>query len=185
MRLFGVLLILVSLMAFAKAQGPQTARPANPQKLVPPSAYRSIPATVRAELEKHGCHLPETQSLDNGSEPINVVSGFFVRKDQLNWAAVCVIDDRPEILLLWDNAPLACSAEITSGWPLKQKFSEEGEGGIFLRKASQRMLLNYRRRFPEGKQPPITHDGLEVGNEQASLVYYCDAGKWLELRGND
>src|SRR5258708_33009133 len=118
MRLVGVLLILVSLMAFAKAQGPQTARPANPQKLVPPSADRSIPATVTAELEKHGCHLPETQSLDNGSEPINVVSGFFVRKDQLNWATVLLIDARTEITLLWYNAPILCSALMTSGWPL-------------------------------------------------------------------
>ena len=183
MKTTSVLLASVLLALFAKTEGLQTDRPTNPQKLVPPSAYRNVPGNIRAKLQKHGCYVPETQALE--TVLINVVSGNFAGKNQLDWAAICVIGDRPQILILWGNRSPACSSEIHSGWPLKDKFSEEPAGGIFLRKATPQRILNYRRAFPAGRETPVTHDGLEVGNEQASLIFYCDSGKWLELRGND
>jgi hypothetical protein len=113
------------------------------------------------------------------------VSGHFTREDQSDWAAICVIRDHPEVLVLWGRRPAACASELHSGWPLKENFSADPAGGLFLRKATPQRILNYRRAFPEGPKPVVTHDGLEVGNEQASLIFYCDSGKWLELRGND
>jgi hypothetical protein len=178
-------LTLLWLVLLARTETPQTDRPTNPQKLVPPSAYTKLPGTIRAKLQAHSCYLPETQSPEGGAEPINVVSGYFARENQLDWAAVCVIRDRPQIFVLWGRLPATCSSEIHSGWPLEENFSAELAGGIFLRKATPQRILNYRRAFPEGRKPPVTHDGLEVGNEQASLIFYCDSGRWLELRGND
>jgi hypothetical protein len=178
-------LTLLLPLLFAHPEAPQTDKPINPQKLVPPSAYTKLPGAIRARLQARGCYLPETQSLEDGAEPINVVSGHFARENQLDWAAVCIIRDRPQIFVLWGRLPAGCSSEIHSGWPLKENFSAEPAGGIFLRKATPQRILNYRQAFPEGQKPPISHDGLEVGNEQASLIFYCDSGKWLDLRGND
>lgn len=163
----------------------QSGKPLNPPKLVPPSAYNKVPSLIRAKLQAHGCYLPETQSLDDGAEPINIVSGHFASKDQMDWSAVCIIRDRPQVFILWGHEPTACPSEIHSGWPLQGNFSKDLAGDIFLRKAPPKRILNYRRAFPEGQKPVVTHDGLEVGNEQASLIFYCDGGKWLELRGND
>jgi len=179
--------ILASLVAvpIARTGASQADKAVNPQKIVSPSAYTRLPIQIRNKLQAHGCYLPETQSLDNGAEPINVVSGHFAGKDQIDWAAACIIRDRPQIFILWERKPSACPAEIHSGWPLKENFSSEPAGGIFLRKATPRRILNYRQAFPEGPKPAIAHDGLEVGDEQASLIFYCKAGSWLELRGND
>src|SRR5258705_9428795 len=91
--------LLLSLLGpSGSAQGD---RPINPQKLVAPSAYANLPSSIRAKLHAHGCSLPGVQSLDEGTEPINVVSGHFGGQKQVDWAAVCVIQDRPQLLLLW------------------------------------------------------------------------------------
>ncbi len=176
---------ITALLLLAPTGRPQSHKLANPQKLVPPTAYTKVPSEIRAKLQAHGCYLPETQSVDAGAEPINVVSGHFAADNSLDWAAVCVIHDRPQIFVLWGRRPAACSAEIHSGWPLRENFSKEAAGGIFLRKATPQRILNFRRAFPEGPKPTVTHDGLEVGDEQASLIFYCDSGQWVELRGND
>jgi hypothetical protein len=163
----------------------QTEKKSSSQKLVSPSSYKHVPIRIRTSAQAHGCLLPETQSVDNGAEPLNVISGRFGNKDQIDWAALCIINDQPEVFIVWQRNPGACSADIHSGWPLKEKFSTQQSGALFLRKATPQRILNYRRVFPQGPKPEIKHDGLEVGNEQASLVFYCDGGKWLELRGND
>jgi hypothetical protein len=31
----------------------------------------------------------------------------------------------------------------------------------------------------------VTHEGVKVGGEEASMIYYCYRRKWLELQGND
>ena len=177
--------ILSSLLLVGGTGAQQTEKPVNPQKLVPPSSYTRVPAQIRNKLQAHGCYLPEIQSVDNGAEAINVISGHFGGQGEMDWAAVCVIRDRAQILLMWSRKPAACPPEIHSGWPLKENFSAEPAGGIFLRRATTQRILSYRRAFPEGPTPAVAHDGLEVGDEQASLIFYCDAGKWLQLRGND
>lgn len=154
-------------------------------RLVRPSVYRTIPNSVRIKLEKKGCYLPEVQESDGSNGQVNVVSGSFGGKEQYAWAALCVINDRPLLLLFWQGKSNGCPDEIRSGWPLRTKFSEDPASGIALRKATVQKILNYRKAFPEGEKPHITHDGLEVGDEQASLIYYCDSGKWMELRGSD
>ena len=185
MRVTALVVLAAGAVLVGKAEALQIERATNPQRLVAPSTYRKVPDSIRVKLQKHGCYLPATQAMDNGEEPINVVSGHFAGKDQLDWAAICVIRDRPQIFVLWGGRAPACSSEIHSGWPLKEKFSEEPAGGIFLRKATPQLMLNYRRAFPEGPNPPVTYDGLEVGDEQASLNFYGDGSQWLELRGND
>jgi hypothetical protein len=35
------------------------------------------------------------------------------------------------------------------------------------------------------KLPPLDHDGIEYGGEQASVIHFCHKGKWLRLPGAD
>lgn len=161
----------------------QSDQPHNPQKLVSPAEYRKVPQRVRVFLEQRHCQLPETQNYDRG-HPSNVVPGHFARANQTDWAALCVVKDRARVLVLW-GAKTSCSDEIHSGWPLEYPFSREPAGGLFLGPVGPKEIVAYRRFFGDSHTNDINHQGIEVGDEQASLIYYCDGKNWLELQGND
>jgi hypothetical protein len=60
-----------------------------------------------------------------------------------------------------------------------QKNSPGQAGSLYLLKAA------YRRFFGDPHTNPVLHDGVEIGGDEASLIYYCHNGRWLELQGND
>ena len=43
----------------------------------------------------------------------------------------------------------------------------------------------YDQAFGNHKLPVLNHSGLEVGGEQATTIYYCSQGKWIQLAGSD
>lgn len=157
--------------------------PHNPQKLVSPAEYRNIPKEVRVFLEQRHCQLPEIKNYDEGHQ-MNVVSGHFAQADQTDWAALCIVNDRARVVVLW-SSKTACSDKIHSGWPLQGAFSQEPAGGLFLLPVSAKQILAYRKFFGDPHTNDISHQGIEVGDDQASLIYYCDEKNWLELQGND
>src|SRR5258707_839831 len=130
---------------FVAQQAPnQTEEPHNPQKLVSPTEYRNVPQEVRAFLQQRHCQLPETKNYDR--YPMNVVSNHFAKADQTDWAALCVVEDQPRVVVLW-GGKTGCSDEIHSGWPLVGAFSKEPAGGLFLRPISPKQILAYRKFF--------------------------------------
>ena len=182
MRALSFLAVCVSVTLFVWGQQqPDGSEVYNPQKLVPPAEYRHIPKPVRDLLEQRGCLLPENQ---NQLHPMNVVSGHFVQADQTDWASLCVVKDQARVVMLW-GGKAGCSDEIHSGWPLKGKFSRQPAGGLFLAPVSAKQILAYRRFFGDEHTNEVDHQGVEVGDDQASLIYYCDGNNWLELAGND
>lgn len=154
-----------------------------PQKLVSPAAYTYIPKALRAALDKRGCQLPQLDKYD-AKNPTNAISGHFLNSTQTDWAALCIIGDRPRVVVGWGRKS-TCSDEITTGWPLEVSFAHEPGGGLFLGKASAKMILDYRKFFGDTNASPVTHDGINVGDEHASLIYYCDGKNWLQLQGDD
>lgn len=175
----GALAILLS--ALLASQNHDT----NPQKLVAPSAYTYIPKTLRAALDKRGCQLPQLANYD-GKTRLNAVSGHFLNATQIDWAAFCIVNDHPRVVVLWGgSAKAACSEEISTGWPLEQSFAHEAGGRLLLGKASVKEILEYRKFFGDTNSNPVTHEGINVGDEKASLIYYCDGKKWLQLQGDD
>jgi hypothetical protein len=46
-------------------------------------------------------------------------------------------------------------------------------------------IMRFREFFGDSHKNPITHDGIEYGGGNASVIYYCDAGEWLDLQGDD
>ncbi|SRR6266852_2266891 len=161
----------------------QSEQTGNPQKLVSPSEYGNIPKEVRALLLERHCQLPEAAKYED-SHAMNVVSGHFAREDQTDWAALCIVKDQARVVVLWGGKTV-CSDEIRSGWPLEHAFSKEPAGGLFLMGVGPKQILAHRKFFGDKHTNDISHEGIEVGDEQASLIYYCDGRGWLELQGTD
>lgn len=155
----------------------------NTQKLVSPAEYRYIPKALRAALDARGCRLPQLDNYD-AQNPVNAVSGSFAKRGQTDWAALCIVNDRPRVIVVWGGKS-GCSNEITAGWPLEQSFAHEPGGGLSLGKATVKEILAFRKFFGDTNTNPVTHEGINVGDEKASLIYYCDGKNWLQLQGDD
>jgi hypothetical protein len=177
MRL-AVLIVFLALGGTAQqAKGPET------QTRVSPDAYKSAPASVRDALKARHCELPSTQHWDNTR--LNIVSGHFVAREQTDWAAICILPDGTTRALIFWGKGTPCPAEIRHGWTLETKFPAGQAGSLYLLRQSAKEILVYRKFFGDPNTNPVTHDGVEVGGEKASLIYYCSNGQWLELQGAD
>ncbi len=176
-RIWSLTLLLVT-----TAAGPQTPSQ-NVQKRVSPDAYGSAPASIRAALKRQNCELPETQHWDRTR--LNVVSGHFGDRAQTDWAAICIAPDGSTRVLVFWKKSAPCPAEIHHGWALQSRFPPGEAGSLYLLAAPAKQILAYRKFFDDGRGNPVTHEGVEVGGEEASMIYYCYGGKWLELQGND
>ncbi len=180
MRLLGAILILACVAA---AQDNATYNP--PQRRVSPDAYKKAPAKIRAALQQKHCELPSGQSMDD--TPLNIVSGHFAAPGHTDWAAICILpDNTTRALIFWGKpGPPPCPAEITHGWALETKMPPGQAGSLYLMRQVKAQILEYRKFFGDTNTAPVDHDGVEVGGDQASLIYYCYKGKWLELQGAD
>jgi hypothetical protein len=153
------------------------------QKRVAPGAYVHAPAAIRAALRKQHCQLPETQHWE-GTQ-LNIVQGHFGDATQSDWAAICIEPDgATRVLVFWDKST-PCPAEIRHGWALKSHFPPGEAGSLYLLKALPSQITAYRKFFGDSHTNAVTHDGVEVGGDEASIIYYCNHGDWLELQGND
>jgi len=153
------------------------------QKRVSPEAYKSAPADVRAELKKQHCELPETQHWEDTR--LNIVKGHFADPEQTDWAAICIAPDGTTRALVFWGKSTPCPAEIHQGWALDGHFPPGEAGDLYLLAQHPSQILEYRKFFGDTHDSPVVHDGIEVGGDKASLIYYCYEGKWLELQGAD
>jgi len=177
-RSFSLILLLL-FAAVASAQTPSQ----DVQKRVSPDAYTAAPPTIRAELKKQHCELPEVQHWDQTR--LNIVPGHFGDRLQNDWAAICIgSNGSTHVIVFWGkSAP--CPAEIHDGWALQGHFKAGEAGSLYLLTAQANQILEYRKFFGDPHENPVIHEGIEVGGDEASLIYYCHQGKWLELQGND
>jgi hypothetical protein len=51
--------------------------------------------------------------------------------------------------------------------------------------APVKQILEYRKFFGDTRTNPVIYEGIEVGGEEASLIYDCHEGEWLELQADD
>ena len=178
-RPFNHVLALFLVAIAGRAQTP----PPNVQHRVSPDAYDRAPAAIRAVLKKRNCELPETQHWDNTQ--LNIVRGHFANAAQSDWAAICIAADGTTSALIFWSKPAACPAEIHHGWALNGHFPPGQAGSLYLLKAPPNQILTYRKFFGDSRRNPVIHDGVEIGGEEASIIYYCYHGRWFDLQGND
>jgi len=173
---------LLALFLISTATAQQSPLPP-PQKRVSPDAYGRAPVAIRAALKKQQCELPETQHWDETQ--LNIVQGHFGNSTQNDWAAICIAPDGSMRALVFWGKSAPCPAEIRQGWSLKGRFPPGQAGSLYLLKAPPGQITAYREFFGDSHTNPILHDGVEIGGDEASLIYYCHKGRWLELAGND
>ena len=143
--------------------------------LFPPGAFVHAPVQVRQKLEEMRCRIFKKN---------NLIEGKFATEQQDDWAALCVIDDKIQPVVLW-GGKTQCDPRPSPARDYKELLADPLRDA-YIAAADAKKIVILRRIFGGmEKLPPITHAGLEVGDEQASVIYICQQGKWIELIGDD
>ena len=152
-----------------------------------PSAFTSLPAAVRAELERRDCTIPQSPGMDE--TPHNVVRGRFMSAKQTDIAVLCSVNRVSTILIFRGGAPdsvVELNRTEDKGW-LQGGGGNKLDYSRAILTATPRQIVELHKVWEAPGAPPrVDHDGLHdafVG--KASIIYYWNGQKWLELQGFD
>jgi hypothetical protein len=154
-----------------------------------PDTFRVLPASIRKELIRLGCTIPQTYEQER---PHNVISGRFTASTGTDWVVLCSRARISSILVFrrGQTPPLelatAPDREYLQG-------HLEGLGGSaigFSRVISVASARFIRAAAAAGHggpaPPPLDHDGIDDAfTGKGSTVLYFHSGKWLTLAGSD
>jgi hypothetical protein len=148
-----------------------------------PSEFTELPRTIRTELRRRGCGIP--QPFTNGHRQ-NVIRGSFIQAGQVDWAILCS-RRLSSTILVFRNGGSDVAAELARRpdadflqvvEPNRIGFSRA------LGVASVEYIREHHARYGGPEPPALTHAGINDGFvEKASVVWYWHLGKWLELTG--
>jgi hypothetical protein len=181
--------LLLSLPTLLSAQSPAEWQAAA-QRIVrlSPAAFPELPVTVRQELDRRGCRIPQLGPAF-GSNRSNVVSGHFARPGRRDWAVLCSRADTSRVLLFWgghSDRVKAWEGSADANW-LQSMGSDGIQYSQYLAVADSASILTHAREYGGPLPPgPVTHDGLEVGFAgKGSAISYWMRGRWYGLQGAD
>lgn len=148
-----------------------------------PGEFKELPLTVRHELIRRGCTMPQP------SEPSmrNVIRGNFFGTGK-DWAVLCSRDLASSILVFKDGR--ADVVSDLSRWP-DDLFVQDVGGGRFefsraIRTISPAIISEFEGSSETGSGPAPTHDGIDdMFLGKASTAWYWDRRKWIRVGGAD
>ena len=150
-----------------------------------PTRFSELPRNIFDELKARGCRIPQAYGFD---KPHNVIKGEFAAKYQQDWAVLCSKGGSSEILIFW-GGPVRCSSGLRKRqdqhWLQVVATGKIGYSRAISTVGSDQ-ILSYYEAFGGPVPPPIKHEGIDdafVG--KASVIHYCNQGKWIELKGMD
>ena len=76
---------------------------------LPVSSYPELPAAVAAELETRGCLIPQTYE---AHRPENVIHGSLERAGTTDWAVLCSVGGRVQLLVFFASGAVASPAVL-------------------------------------------------------------------------
>jgi hypothetical protein len=147
--------------------------------------YPELPSNVAAVLQGRLCTIPQP---NQGGPPRNVIQGDFFRKGQKGWAILCSSGHKSVILVFrtsYDRRPdeIAESTDdqfIIDTWRGGKVYSRE------ISAVDQKFILHHYRAHGGLKPPQMDHDGIDDAFlEKASITWYWQKGRWLQLQGAD
>ena len=150
-----------------------------------PSSFNQLPKTVRQELERRNCTIPQVW---NGHQPGNVIYGEFLKKGQKDWAVLCSVRLKSSILVLPAASPqTAFKLEEEEDLNMLQGV---GDGKIGYSReitpVDEAFIREHRMANGETKLPALDHLGInDAVAEKGSVVFYYYQNKWLRLTGSD
>lgn len=150
-----------------------------------PSAFPELPQSVRLELGRRGCTIPQVPGI-GGFE--NVIKGEFAKPGQTDWAVLCSVNRVSSILIFWNGSD-AGAAEIEKREDIRSLQSAEGDRIVYSRlitPVGAGFITQHYEAYGGPTPPPLDHQGIDdafVG--KASVVQYFYQGAWLHLTGAD
>jgi hypothetical protein len=157
-----------------------------------PSAFPTLPQTIKRDLERRHCTVPQPDPAAIGPTPDrdrlhNVIHGHFQSGRQTDWAVLCSRNRVSTILVFWGGRANNVSeleqrpdANVLQDWGM--------DTIVFSRTiavASEADIRDYFRR-DEAKPPVLEHAGIEdIFLGKASSVWYWRTGRWVRLGGAD
>jgi hypothetical protein len=156
---------------------------ANNIRLLPPSAFSTLPKAIIEELNRRQCMIPQ---IDGRAESHNVIKGSFTGKGQIDWAVLCSRGDESSILVFKGGSVEGVS-QLATG-PDKSRLQTIAEKRIgysrMISPVNGPSIIQYYKAFGGPTPPPIDHEGIEdifVG--KASVILYYNQEGWLRLTG--
>ena len=165
-----MLLLLPMLTFFLSQEHPR--RPLNAEELrqeakkakierLSPMEFGEVPLNIRQQFADMGCTIPQLHRWWTAERPHNIVSGEFAVKGQTDWAALCSIDKKMAIVVLWGGLD-RCQSPVEAmrsdsfglqwmGWENRMGFSVQ--------------ISQYSAEFDN-----LSHDGINT--------YFLDKGGW-------
>ena len=95
---------------------------------LPVSSYPELPAAVAAELEARGCLIPQTYE---AHRPENVIHGSLERAGTTDWAVLCSVGGRVQLLVFFASGAAASPAVLAEHMEidrLQSRNSGEADG---------------------------------------------------------
>ncbi len=155
----------------------------------PLEKFSGVPTWVIAELKTQGCRIPQASYFN--PKPHNLIRGEFVKKGQIDWAALCSKNNRSSILL-FSSSKQKCTQELAIADDdsfVQHVGSNQYKFSRIINTATKSNIVRYIKR--EGYRSPLSdsaveHEGItDAFAGKGSLIFYCKDGKWVELPGGD
>jgi hypothetical protein len=156
---------------------PACCRPLSPEKMT------KLPPEVRQQLADEHCMIAQNGFKYDDPQPNNAIQGPFAAKGQKDWAVLCAKPQEFSVRIFW-GGETRCSDTIVLAHSQPPVPTGDNPGTV-LWPADAKKIRAYDQAFGDHKLPVLDHSGLEVGGEQATIIYYCSQGKWIQLAGSD
>lgn len=176
-------LLLVALLAHAADRTSTAAALSNDSiHRLAPAAFRQLPVSVRRDLERRGCLVP--QPWDRPT-PTNVIRGAFTRASVAEWAVLCSVREFSQILI-YRGAP-SSSAHVVDSLersPDSAWVQSVGEGrwgySRLIKVRPRHRMRGWRVDVDRNRIPqPIDHDAIEQDFlEKTAEAFYFARGRW-------
>jgi hypothetical protein len=147
-----------------------------------PADFKQLPSVFRSQLERQGCTIPQDYW---AKDKVNVISGFFAKPGQRDWAALCSVGGKSRIVVYW-GGPASCGVALPE--TSDDSYRQSGGNGqsLYSRRIIATSARQIRKHARDHSSLPVKvdHQGIEdIFLEKASVVFYCHEGRWQQLQG--
>ncbi len=102
----------------------------------------------------------------------NLIEERFASANPDDWAAMCVFDGKIQPVVLW-GGKTQCDSRPSPARDYKELLSDPLHDANLGAADVKRIAVLHDAFGGTGEVPPITHAGPKVGDERASVIYYC------------
>lgn len=176
---FSILFFLAS-MTFAELDWNNAEKEINFLK-----SENNIPEKIKKALNSQGCSIPQSKF---SKSPHNFIQGHFSSTTSKDWAFLCSKGGKSSIFVIWEKGT-PCPTSFATQEDKKYLQTIDKNKIVYSRvlsSATKKRILSHQKAYGGPLPKNLDHEGIDDSfSEMASVTYYCENGKWLELQGAD